>query len=49
MAGEQFVSLTTYRRDGTPVSVPVWVAGAADRVILRITVPSKPTERPTSS
>jgi PPOX class probable F420-dependent enzyme len=27
---EEFVSLTTYRRSGTPVSVPVWIAPARD-------------------
>ena len=26
LAKEPFVSLTTFRRDGTPVSVPVWCA-----------------------
>jgi PPOX class probable F420-dependent enzyme len=27
LAKEQFVSITTSKRDGTPVSTPVWVAG----------------------
>lgn len=27
LAGERFVSLTTFRRDGTPVPTPVWCAG----------------------
>jgi PPOX class probable F420-dependent enzyme len=27
---EEFVLLTTYRRSGAPVSVPVWIAPAAD-------------------
>ena len=27
LANEQFVSITTFKRDGTPVSTPVWVAG----------------------
>jgi hypothetical protein len=27
LANEQFVSITTLKRDGTPVSTPVWVAG----------------------
>jgi hypothetical protein len=27
LANEEFVSITTFRRDGTPVSTPVWVAG----------------------
>jgi PPOX class probable F420-dependent enzyme len=27
LANEHFVSITTFKRDGTPVSTPVWVAG----------------------
>ena len=27
LARERFVSVTTFKRDGTPVSTPVWVAG----------------------
>lgn len=27
LASEQFVSITTFKRDGTPVATPVWVAG----------------------
>lgn len=27
LADEPFVSITTFKRDGTPVSTPVWVAG----------------------
>jgi PPOX class probable F420-dependent enzyme len=27
LAGEEFVSITTFKRDGTPVSTPVWVTG----------------------
>jgi PPOX class probable F420-dependent enzyme len=27
LAEERYVSLTTFKRDGTPVSTPVWVAG----------------------
>jgi PPOX class probable F420-dependent enzyme len=27
LAKEQFLSITTFKRDGTPVSTPVWVAG----------------------
>ncbi|WP_249010025.1 PPOX class F420-dependent oxidoreductase [Conexibacter sp. DBS9H8] len=30
LAPEEFVSLTTYRRSGVPVSVPVWIAPATD-------------------
>lgn len=27
LADEEFVSITTFKRDGSPVSTPVWVAG----------------------
>jgi PPOX class probable F420-dependent enzyme len=27
LANEEYVSITTFKRDGTPVSTPVWVAG----------------------
>jgi PPOX class probable F420-dependent enzyme len=27
LANEQYMSITTFKRDGTPVSTPVWVAG----------------------
>jgi uncharacterized protein len=30
LAQEEFVSLTTYRRSGAAVSVPVWIAPASD-------------------
>jgi PPOX class probable F420-dependent enzyme len=30
MGREEFVSLTTYRRSGVAVSVPVWIAASAD-------------------
>jgi hypothetical protein len=30
LAQEEFVSLTTYRRSGDPVSVPVWIAPAPE-------------------
>ncbi|MFG1706368.1 PPOX class F420-dependent oxidoreductase [Nonomuraea sp. M3C6] len=30
---EQYVSVTTYRRDGTPVATPVWVAQDGDAVV----------------
>lgn len=29
--GDRFFAVTTFRRDGTPVSVPIWLAGAEDR------------------
>lgn len=30
LAAAKYVSLTTYRRDGTPVATPVWIAGDED-------------------
>jgi PPOX class probable F420-dependent enzyme len=27
LADEEYVSITTFKRDGTPVATPVWVAG----------------------
>lgn len=30
LANEKYVSLTTFRRDGTPVSAPVWIAPLPD-------------------
>jgi PPOX class probable F420-dependent enzyme len=30
IAGEKYVSFTTFRRDGRPVSTPVWIAALAD-------------------
>ncbi|MGA2322070.1 MAG: PPOX class F420-dependent oxidoreductase [Solirubrobacteraceae bacterium] len=32
VGSERFVSITTLRRDGTPVATPVWVVGAAGRL-----------------
>jgi PPOX class probable F420-dependent enzyme len=34
LADEQFISLTTFKRDGTPVSTPVWVAGGHGRLLV---------------
>ena len=34
LADESFVSLTTFRRDGTPVSTPVWVVGHEGRLLI---------------
>ena len=34
LADEKYVSLTTFRRDGTPVSTPVWVAGDDGRLLV---------------
>ena len=34
VAGERFVSLTTFRRDGTPVATPVWIAREGDALVV---------------
>jgi uncharacterized protein len=34
VAGERFVSLTTFRRDGTPVATPVWIARDGDALVV---------------
>jgi PPOX class probable F420-dependent enzyme len=34
LTDEPFISLTTFRRDGTPVSTPVWVAGEEGRLLV---------------
>jgi PPOX class probable F420-dependent enzyme len=34
LARERYVSLTTFKRDGTPVSTPVWVAGDDGRLLV---------------
>jgi uncharacterized protein len=34
LADEPFISLTTFKRDGTPVSTPVWVAGDDGRLLV---------------
>lgn len=39
LAGERFVSLTTFRKSGEPVSTPVWVGG--DGADLVITTPAE--------
>ncbi|WP_189080613.1 PPOX class F420-dependent oxidoreductase [Mangrovihabitans endophyticus] len=38
LGAQRFVSLTTYRRDGTPVPTPVWVA--RDDEALLVTTPA---------
>lgn len=37
LGASKYISLTTYRRDGSPVATPVWVVGEGDclRVITR--------------
>lgn len=32
LAGHQYISLTTFRKNGTPVPTPVWFADAGDRL-----------------
>jgi PPOX class probable F420-dependent enzyme len=34
LADERYVSLTTFRKDGTPVATPVWVAGDDGRLLV---------------
>jgi PPOX class probable F420-dependent enzyme len=34
LADEPFISLTTFKRDGTPVSTPVWVVGEDGRLLV---------------
>ncbi|MFG2595315.1 hypothetical protein EDD93_7609 [Streptomyces sp. 840.1] len=33
-ARSEYVSLTTYRKDGTPVATPVWAAAAGDELLV---------------
>jgi hypothetical protein len=34
LAGERYISLTTFTRDGTPVATPVWVVSDDGRRLL---------------
>jgi len=34
LARARYLSLTTFRRDGTPVATPVWVARQADELVV---------------
>lgn len=34
LARSRYVSLTTFRRDGTPVATPVWVARQGDELVV---------------
>ncbi len=34
LSSQQYVSLTTYRKDGTPVATPVWVVGYENDVAI---------------
>lgn len=33
LGAEQYISVTTYRKDGTPVATPVWVAQDGEAVV----------------
>ena len=39
LAGEKYISLTTFKRDGTPVATPVWVVSDDGRRLLVWTGP----------
>ena len=32
LSGRRYVSLTTFRKDGTPVATPVWLVGYEDGI-----------------
>jgi uncharacterized protein len=32
LSGQRYVSLTTFRKDGTPVATPVWLVGYEDKI-----------------
>lgn len=34
LGSEQYVSVTTFRRDGTPVATPVWVAQDGESIVV---------------
>jgi hypothetical protein len=34
LAGERYVSLTTFKRDGTTASTPVWVVGDGEQLLV---------------
>ncbi len=40
LAGEKYISLTTFKRDGTPVATPVWVVSDDGRRLLVWTGPN---------
>ena len=39
LAGERFISLTTFRRSGEPVPTPVWIARDGDTLV--VTTPAE--------
>jgi PPOX class probable F420-dependent enzyme len=39
VAGEKYISLTTFRQDGTPVATPVWVVSDDGQRLLVLTGP----------
>jgi hypothetical protein len=36
LAGEKYISLTTFKQDGTPVATPVWVVSDDGRPVARV-------------
>jgi uncharacterized protein len=45
LANEKYVSVTTFRRDGTPVSTPVWVVGEDGRLLVHTAAASWKVKR----
>jgi uncharacterized protein len=45
LANEEFVSMTTFKRDGTPVSTPVWVAGENGNLLVISEAESRKVKR----
>ena len=45
LAGSRFVSLTTYRRSGAPVSTPVWATADGDELVVLTPAGSGKTKR----
>jgi uncharacterized protein len=45
MADHRFVSLTTFRRSGTPVATPVWIARDGDALVVTTIVDSGKVKR----
>lgn len=43
--GENYVSLTTYRRSGDPVSNPMWIAALGDRLVMTTDADSAKVKR----
>ncbi len=45
LGAEKYVSLTTFRRDGTPVATPVWVVADGDRLLVTTTASTGKVKR----